>query len=256
MAQIQWGTKTPGHIIYLIDQSGSMGGANEQKAAEAITSAMIETLKGCIQGTEVRNRVYVTIIGYGNEKGVSIEKEGWITDFVNELQQCKKNNSTIIAPKSYGLTPMAEAFALANKCITTWLSEREKVQGDYPIPAPIVINITDGCPDNVNNATIEAQNVMNITTRDDGNVLVFNIHMDDSVDQVEIKFPTTKSVLNGVPAGEFLYDISSEMTQDFIIAARAQRFEGVMPSSKGFVVNAKGDTLVRFVTFGSGVSQH
>ena len=33
MAQIQWGTKTPGHIIYLIDQSGSMSGANEQKAA-------------------------------------------------------------------------------------------------------------------------------------------------------------------------------------------------------------------------------
>ena len=56
MAQIQWGTKTPGHIIYLIDQSGSMSGANEQKAAESITAAMIETLKGCIQGKEVRIR--------------------------------------------------------------------------------------------------------------------------------------------------------------------------------------------------------
>lgn len=256
MAQIQWGTKTPGHIIYLIDQSGSMSGANEQKAAESITSAMIETLKGCIQGKEVRNRVYITIIGYGNEDGVSIVKEGWIADFVNDLQLCKKNSSTIIPAKSYGMTPMAEAFALANKCITTWLSQRESVQGDYKIPAPIVINITDGYPDDVNEATIEAQKVMNIVTRDDGNVLVFNIHMDDSVDQVEVKFPTTKSLLNGVIEGEFLYDISSEMTPDFIKAAQAQKFEGIVPGSKGFVVNAKGDTLVRFVTFGSGVSQH
>lgn len=256
MAQIQWGTKSPGHIIYLIDQSGSMNGANEKKAAESITAAMIETLKGCIQGKEVRNRVYITIIGYGNENGVSIVDEGWITDFVSKLQQCKQNNSTIIEPKSYGMTPMAEAFALANKCITTWLSQREMVQTDGKIPAPIVINITDGYPDNVDEAIVEAQKVMNIVTRDDGNVLLFNIHMDDSSDQVEIKFPNTKSILNGVQEGEFLYDISSEMTPEFIRAAQAQRFEGIFPGSKGFVVNAKGDTLVRFVTFGSGVSQH
>lgn len=256
MAQIQWGTKTPGHIIYLIDQSGSMEGTNERKAAESITAAMIETLKGCIQGKEVRNRVYITIIGYGNEEGVSIIREGWITDFVADLQQCKTNGTPIIEPKSCGLTPMAETFALANKCITTWLSQRENVQGDYKVPAPIVINITDGYPDDVNKATTEAQKIMNITTRDDGNVLVFNVHMDDSNDQVEIKFPTNKSILNGVAEGEFLFEISSEMTDDFIKAARAQKFEGVMPGSKGFVVNAKGDTLVRFVTFGSGVSQH
>ncbi len=254
MANIQWGTKTPGHIIYLIDQSGSMSGVNEQKAAESITAAIIETLKGCINGKEVRNRVYVTIIGYGNENGVSIVREGWIADFVSDLQNCKTNGTTIIAPKSYGMTPMAEAFTMANKCIETWLAQRQSQ--DAKVPAPIVINITDGYPDDVTTATQEAQKIMNIQTRDDGNVLVFNIHMDDSSDQVEIKFPTNKSVLNGVPEGEFLFDISSEMTEDFIRAAKAQRFEGIMTGSKGFVVNAKGDTLVRFVTFGSGVSQH
>lgn len=254
MANIQWGTKTPGHIIYLVDQSGSMSGVNEQKAAESITAAMIETLKGCINGKEVRNRVYVTIIGYGNENDVSVIREGWISTFVSDLQTCKKNNTTIIAPKSYGMTPMAEAFSMANKCISTWLSQRESQ--DAKVPAPIVINITDGYPDDPTTATQEAQKVMNIQTRDDGNVLVFNIHMDDSSENVEIKFPTNKSVLNGVPEGEFLFDISSEMTDDFIRAAKAQRFEGIMPGSKGFVVNAKGDTLVRFVTFGSGVSQH
>ena len=235
MANIQWGTKTPGHIIYLVDQSGSMSGVNEKKAAEAVTAAMMETLKGCISGTEVRNRVYVTIIGYGNEDGVSIIREGWIADFLEDLQTCKTNSTTIIEPKSYGMTPMAEAFMLANKCISTWLSQRQSQ--DAKVPAPIVINITDGYPDDVN-------------------VLVFNIHTDDATDGVEIKFPVNKSVLNGVPEGEFLFDISSTMTDDFVRAAKAQHFEGVLPGSKGFVVNAKGDTLVRFVTFGSGVSQH
>ena len=254
MANIQWGTKTPGHIIYLVDQSGSMSGVNEQKAAESITAAMIETLKGCINGKEVRNRVYVTIIGYGNENDVSVIREGWISTFVSDLQTCKKNNTTIIAPKSYGMTPMAEAFSMANKCISTWLSQRESQ--DAQVQVSCVINITDGYPDDPTTATQEAQKVMNIQTRDDGNVLVFNIHMDDSSEHVEIKFPTNKSVLNEVPEGEFLFDISSEMTDDFIRAAQAQRFEGIMPGSKGFVVNAKGDTLVRFVTFGSGVSQH
>ena len=254
MANIQWGTKTPGHIIYLVDQSGSMSGVNEKKAAEAVTAAMMETLKGCISGTEVRNRVYVTIIGYGNEDGVSIIREGWIADFLEDLQTCKTNSTTIIEPKSYGMTPMAEAFMLANKCISTWLLQRQSQ--DAKVPAPIVINITDGYPDDVNTATQEAQKIMNIQTRDDGNVLVFNIHTDDATDGVEIKFPVNKSVLNGVPEGEFLFDISSTMTDDFVRAAKAQHFEGVLPGSKGFVVNAKGDTLVRFVTFGSGVSQH
>lgn len=107
----------------------------------------------------------------------------------------------------------------------------------------------------MNTARKAAQDIMNITTPD-GNVLLFNIHMDDSVDNVEIRFPNDRSVLNGVVAGEFLFDISSEMSPEFIQVAKQQKLEGIFPGAKGFVVNAKGDTLVRFVRFGSAVSQH
>lgn len=255
---LMWGRKSPGHLIYLVDQSGSMSGSNEIKAAEAVHAAIMDTFSGCVYGKEVRNRVYITIIGYGNEQGVSIIREGWIADFVDDLKACKSAGTTIIAPKAYGMTPMTEAFQLANKCLTTWLSTRKDICDNDPqagIPAPIVINITDGCPDNRQSATIEAQKLMNILTPD-GNVLLFNIHMDDSESTAEIKFPTDKSVLNGVEAGEFLFDISSEMSPEFIEVARQMRLEGIFPGAKGFVVNAKGDTLVRFVRFGSGVSQH
>ena len=252
-----WGRKTPGHLVYLIDQSGSMTGQNEVKAAEAVTAAIMETFRGCVSGTEVRNRVYITIIGYGNEQGVSIIREGWMADFVEDLKVCKANNTSIVAPKSYGTTPMAEAFILANKCLTTWIDSRQSICNNDPqagIPAPIVINITDGYPDDRNTATREAQKLMEISTPD-GKVLLFNIHMDDSPETAEIRFPSDKSQLNGVEAGEFLFDISSEMSPAFIEVARRMRLEGIFPGAKGFVVNAKGDTLVRFVRFGSAVSQ-
>lgn len=255
---LMWGRKTPGHLIYLIDQSGSMAGDNEKKAAEAVHAAIMDTFRGCINGQEVRNRVYITIIGYGNENGVSILREGWMTDYVADLKACKTSGSTIVEPKSYGLTPMTEAFVMAKKCVETWLKAREaKCEADPQagIPAPIVINITDGLPDNRTTATKAAQDLMNVPTPD-GNVLLFNIHMDDSANNVEIRFPSDKTVLNGVQAGEFLFDISSEMSPEFIQVAKQQKLEGIFPGAKGFVVNAKGDTLVRFVKFGSAVSQH
>jgi hypothetical protein len=147
---------------------------------------------------------------------------------------------------------------MAKKCVETWIKAREaKCQADPQagIPAPIVINITDGVPDNRATATKAAQELMNVPTPD-GNVLLFNIHMDDSANNVEIRFPSDKSVLNGVQAGEFLFDISSEMSPEFIQVAKQQKLEGIFPGAKGFVVNAKGDTLVRFVKFGLAVSQH
>ena len=78
---IQWGQKSPGHIIFLIDQSGSMSGSNEIKASEAVHKAIEEIINNCINGTKVKNRVYITIIGYGNKNDVSILKEGWASDY-------------------------------------------------------------------------------------------------------------------------------------------------------------------------------
>ena len=253
-----WGTNSPGHLVYLIDQSGSMGGQNEIKAAEAVHEAIFETFRGCVMGKEVRNRVYITIIGYGNEDGVSIIRQGWMSDFVADLKACRANGTTIIAPKSYGWTPMTEAFQLARKCLQTWISTRQSIMENDShagLPAPIVINITDGCPDDMPSATAAAQALMQLSTPYDGNVLLFNIHMDDSEDSQEIKFPNDRAQLDGDTAGQFLFDISSNMIPEFIQFAKFMKIEGIFPGARGFVVNAKGDTLVRFVRFGSGVSQ-
>lgn len=246
---VQWGQKSPGYIIFLIDQSGSMCGSNEVKAAEAVHKAIEEIINNCISGSKVKNRVKITIIGYGNENDVCILKEGWASDYLHDLQKSKSNGTLIIEPDSYGGTPMAEGFDKAKECLEQWLDERRNAGTD--IPAPIVINITDGMPNSEDEATSSAQDIMNMSTPD-GNVILFNIHMDE--EGREIRFPKSTSQTGGSEEAAFLFNISSEMNDQFIRVAHSKGFEGVSLGAKGFIANANGDTLVRFIEFGSSVS--
>jgi len=246
---VQWGQKSPGYIIFLIDQSGSMCGSNEVKAAEAVHKAIEEIINNCISGSKVKNRVKITIIGYGNENDVCILKEGWASDYLLDLQKCKSNDTLIIEPDSYGGTPMAEGFDKAKECLEQWLDERRNA--GTAIPAPIVINITDGMPNSETEATSSAQDIMNMSTPD-GNVILFNIHMDE--EGREIRFPKSTSQTGGSEEAAFLFNISSEMNDQFIRVAHSKGFEGVSLGAKGFIANANGDTLVRFIEFGSSVS--
>lgn len=246
---IQWGQKSPGHIIFLIDQSGSMSGSNERKASQAVHKAIEEIIQNCIDGSKVKNRVFITIIGYGNKNDVCILKEGWASDYLLDFQKCQSNGALIIEPDSYGGTPMAEGFDMAKECLEKWLDDRRNTGTD--IPAPIVINITDGMPNSEAEATKSAQDIMNMNTPD-GNVVLFNIHMDE--EGREIRFPRSTSQTSGSEEAAFLFNISSEMNDQFIRIAHSKGFEGVSKGAKGFIANANGDTLVRFIEFGSSVS--
>lgn len=246
---ILWGQKSPGYLIFLLDQSGSMCGKNENKVVEAVHSAISELINNCILGTKVKNRVHITIIGYGNEDGVSIIKEGSASDYALDLQACKANGTKIIEPVSYGDTPMAEGFNKAKECIEKWLVDRNNAGAD--IPAPIVINITDGMPNSESEATKVARDIMNISTPD-GNVILFNIHMNE--DGNEIRFPRAIGQAGSSNEAKFLFGISSDMNDQFIKVAHMKGFEGVSQGAKGFIANANGDTLVRFIEFGSIVS--
>ena len=227
-----------------------MAGKNEKKVVDAVHAAILELVNNCISGTKVKERVFITIIGYGNPKDVSIIKKGWASDYARDLQKCKENGTRIIEPESYGGTPMDLGFQKAAECIEKWLEDRQSAGGD--IPAPIVINITDGMPNSNEDATREAKKLMNMSTPD-GNVIVFNIHMDEYSNN-EIRFPSTPADAGDSEEAQFLFDISSEMTDQFVRVAKSKGFEGVCRGAKGFIANANGDTLVRFIEFGSSVS--
>lgn len=261
MDRLQWGQKTPGHLLFLIDQSGSMcckdiaGKTLADRVIEAVQSAVIDCVDGCISGMVVKNRFFLTIIGYGNS--VSILKEDWAKSLVPELQAIKTNGGTLIPAVSDGWTPMAEAFELAKECLEGWLETcQEKVdEGSYlGIPAPIVINITDGEPEDgtptaKSRAASAAKDILNLSGTD-GNVIVFNLHISD--DETEICFPDDKSSLNCCSQGEFLFDLSSDLSEELVNAAKRAGMESAHMGSKGLVVNANGSTITRFINFGSG----
>lgn len=263
MPNSKWGQRTPGHLVFLIDQSTSMnqkdsnGKTRAEKVVEAIQSAVSECLQGCIDGTSVKNRFFVTIIGYGGEPQpeVRVIKEDWAKDLIPEFQALS-NGGTLIPIVALGYTPMAEAFDLAKECLENWLEAcQEKVEDGsyYSIPAPVVINITDGEPyDGSSTATARAlasaKNLMALRGTDE-NVILFNLHIDD--EGTEVVFPVEKNTLNGCSAGELLFDMSSEMSSKMVDAARLKGIEGVCYNSKCMAANVKGARIAALITFGS-----
>lgn len=265
MARLQWGQKTPGHLVFLIDQSTSMnvkdanGKTRAEKVVDAVQAAVVDCVNGCISGTNVKNRFFLTIIGYGGEPTPTVTtiKEDWAKNLIPELQAIKTNGGTLIPVEANGWTPMAEAFELAKDCLEGWLEAcQEKLEdGSYiGIPAPIVINITDGEPcDGTSTAKDRAETaaseVLSLSGTD-GNVIVFNLHISD--EGTEIVFPADKMLLNGCTEGEFLYEISSVIPDDMIELAKSAGIEGIMSGSKCMAANVKGSTITTLISFGSG----
>lgn len=259
MYDAKWGRAIPGHIIFLIDQSGSMSeGKRAEMTAECVQNSIVEIIRGSIHGEEVRDRAFITVIGYGQKTTpVTIIRQGWVSEWAEDALKAKKNGTCIIPATAEWGTPMAQAFQQAKSCLDEWIAVREEAHQQKPsesMAAPIVLNITDGEPDNEQDARNAAKEILNTQTPD-GNVLVFNAHMNDNGS--EIVCPTDKSELNGDKNAEFLYDISSPVTDKMVSMAKFIGFETIANGAMGFVANARQATLARFIEFGSqSQSQH
>lgn len=263
MYNLTWGTAQPGHLLFLIDQSGSLGDDDAKIVAQCLQESLAEVVAACIDGNVVKNRAFVTVIGYGDKSEVKELKSGWIRDLSKEIVAAQDNGTLIIPAISDGGTPMAEAFRLAKNCIDDSIvsfeeqiknpkSEEERINA---YAAPIVINITDGVPDDVADAEVAAKNITDTVTPD-GNVLLFNIHICDfknSKDFAPIIFPDDMSAVQGNKAGEFLFRISSQLTPSMVTVAKKQFNERTKPNSRGFAVNIDSSMLARLITFCSPV---
>jgi uncharacterized protein YegL len=259
MYDAKWGRAIPGHIIFLIDQSGSMSeGKRAEMTAECVQNSIVEIVRGSIHGEEVRDRAFITVIGYGQKNTpVTIIRQGWVSEWADDVLLAKKNGTCIIPATAEWGTPMAQAFQQAKRCLDEWIAVRDEAHQQKPsesMAAPIVLNITDGEPDNEQDARNAANEILNTPTPD-GNVLVFNAHMNDK--GTEIVCPTDKSDLKGDKNAEFLFDISSPVTDKMVSVAKAIGIETIANGAMGFVANARQATLARFIEFGSqSQSQH
>ena len=251
----------PGLIMIMLDESTSMSDkyASSNKAefaALAVNRVIAEIIAACTVGDEVRDRCYIAVIGYGKNVNLKFSKK--VSNLAKEsnTKTLKKNVSdgagglveideiirVFVNPTASGGTPMAQAFEKAYEGVKTFIDNQSD---SFP---PIVINITDGEPDDFTKTANEAKKLAQLKTRD-GNVIVMNAHISTATD-VKVELPSSNNAFTGNKFANFLFDISTVLPENLANRAKEIGFN-IQSGSRGFVFNADAQTLIRILNFGS-----
>ncbi|MCD8408808.1 vWA domain-containing protein [Tenacibaculum finnmarkense] len=268
----QWSSATPGYIIFLVDQSGSMeqpyteGRDRSEFTALVINRTINELVNTNMDGDKVKDRVFISMIGYGGSSSLAVDdiRSNYLSEFADNplrIEKIKKKVSDgagglieieeqmpiFIESVANGLTPMADALKFTKELIEGWLQKKPDN------PAPIIINISDGLPyigttveTEMNKAISISKEIMNINSQD-GNPLIFNCHIGDG--GKECGFEESENELFYKQA-KFLFNISSKVPESYKQAAIKQNFK-VKRESRGFISNAEPDSFIKFINFGS-----
>jgi hypothetical protein len=143
-------------------------------------------------------------------------------------------------PKAHGGTPMCEALRTANSVVSDWIVQH---QSSFP---PIVINVTDG--ESTDGEPGEAAEAVTNLATDDGNVLLFNLHLSSNT-AAAIQFPDSEVGLPDKYA-KLLFAMSSDLPPYMRTAARDDGL-AISDGAKGFVFNADMISVIRFLDIGT-----
>lgn len=258
------GTDSPGVILILLDRSYSMvepvadGRSKAEHAATAVNRVIYEIQEASQSGTVIKPRCMVAVIGYGPEVGPvahgmidelaaapeRIETvRRMVSDGAGGLVEIDFNMPIWVDPVADNGTPMAEAFGVAHDILADrWLPT-------YPDTfPPIIINLTDGEPDDEAEARAAAQRLASLGTSD-GNVLLFNAHISSNQSAPEIVLPGSAGALPDEYA-RFLFELSSPLPPPLFAEAEKVGF-APQPGARGFIFNARPESLIKLLTFGS-----
>jgi hypothetical protein len=112
----------------------------------------------------------------------------------------------------------------------------------------VVINITDGEPNDFDSAIVKAQKLTQLQTSD-GNVILLNAHI-SSASAGKIELPNNDVAFKSNKFASFLFKVSSVLPDALANKAPDLGFN-VQPGAKGFVFNADAETLIKLLNFGS-----
>jgi hypothetical protein len=244
-------------------------GAGESKrskadgVADAINRLLQNLVIKCAKSEGVRDYYDVGVIGYGKNVGPAFGGSlsgrelvpiSEIADSPERVEERTRKvddgagglvDQTVKFPVwfdavSRGGTPMCEALSCAERTLTGWIGEHA---ASFP---PIVINITDG--ESTDGDPTEAANRVKGLSTDDGNVLLFNLHL-SSQRATPVEFPDDVSQLPDKYA-QLLFDMSSPLPSYIRSAAAADGY-AVTDGSRGFVFNADIVSVIRFLDIGT-----
>lgn len=244
----------PGFLVILLDRSASMGqkysdgSTKAEKAAQAVNKLIEEMLVECREGLIFKDRCHLLVIGYGSK--VEVLLNGLMSSISKEKKVLASNDEEEdmwIEPQNSGTTPMHEAFQKAYAFVERWL-ETEQHKNCFP---PIVINITDGEPDQMDLVYEQAQELKTLSSTD-GNTIILNAHISTDSKNTEEKqnlLPSHSQQLSD-DYEKFLFEISSILPEKLRNAAQKVNFL-TEENSRGVVFNAQPHTLVKLLNFGT-----
>lgn len=273
----QWSSATPGLLIFLIDQSGSMllpfkdsFDTRTVFATRVVNRVIDSIIQKNYNGDHAKDRCFIVAIGYSvgakelcsgflsdlDKSPKRIEKvKKRISDGAGGLVEIDKDMPIWIDPiDKDGWTDMAAAFKMAKQVVEEWVKDKPDS------PAPIVINVSDGIPyynhkstsDCIQETAAIAQEIMNMNTSD-GNVLIFNAEIGEG--KMQIILPSSDDeVKAGGEGAQFLYEISSVIPEGYRGAAEKNGLE-LKEGSKGAVFGADAEHLIKLIDFGSSKGQ-
>ena len=229
---------TPTAFIFMMDHSVSMGRKTTlfgeemtmaEAAARIVNSQIDELVLRCIKSNEIRHYYDIAVIGYGEGaySGWNGNLEGRTFVSPEELrdnpfkkitvrEEVRTRKGTTVKEKEKvqwmesrhdgSWTHVHEAFDMAHELLDEWMSKHHD-KDCYP---PTIINITDG---EFNGSTtdhvLQQANELKSMFTNDGNVILFNIHLTPNKSDDEVVCPISKSELNGNHYAETLFDMSS-----------------------------------------------
>ncbi|HSV55746.1 MAG TPA: hypothetical protein VLH39_01375, partial [Magnetospirillaceae bacterium] len=246
----------PTLIVFLLDRSGSMdtpyalGQSRVQYLARTVDHALYELAVRCTRTDGVRDYFHVACLGYGDGTVSSALPEGlggseWtpisrIAGAPARLEDLPSGGKEPrwIDPVAEGDTPMTAAFEAACRLAARWCDAHPR---SYP---PTVINVSDGEP--TDGDPRPAAKVLGSLHTDDGEVLVFNLHVGSGGG--EVAFPSEDSRLD--QHGRLLFSMSSRFTPH-LLALAADSGLSAGPESRFFAFGAGADLATRFLELGS-----
>lgn len=264
--ELSWRRSHPGHLVYLVDISGSTG--RQINGTTPLIDIIIGSLNKlfsslisqCEAGDNYLNYFSVTVIGYNSDivtlyKGKTSEE---VADFFFDSQARGYLFDTSKEAKPQWQTYMADAFDAAAKDIEEWMKEQRAA--GKPVPAPVVINITDGVPEE-NGLTYEqarekalaAAKRLKAIKGDDGNLLFFNVHFSPDSAAPTIALPSAAPTDTAV---RFLYEASSPLPEKSVERARQLWADSNVGEQSRFMISNEKDPkrLLQFIDFGSSLS--
>lgn len=255
--EMKWSSSTPGEIIFLLDQSGSMtksfvnGESRSEFACKAINTLIDDIIQRNSQGFEPSDRAHIAVIGYNSN--VQCILDGFLKEIYKMNVEEYEDGVPMWIKPTYedGATNMKEAFELAKKIIEKWITTCPNN------PAPVIINISDGHPyyNNMDyqkcmQETKDVVNQIKILDTNDGKVQIFNVMIGNGDPSCVVKFPINDNDCKN-DESRFLFDISTQIPESYIEEARHKFGITCEQGAKGVIYQANDTDIVDLIRFGS-----